>query len=202
MLALPPEKGYKWAFMPKFLPGGLMNNRRWSILILVFALGLSVSSGTAQVFPQSQDDPVLKKIIDIGTKDNQVMTWLDTITNRFGGRFTGSNAYNNATAWALWQFKQWGVEAALDEVGEVPVGFNRGPWFGKMIKPVEKALYFGTPSMTAGTKGVQRGPVAIAPEKDDQVEAVKDKIKGAWVLIPGESNGMARDGRRVYEMSP
>jgi len=179
-----------------------MKIRRSPALILLLALVISVSSGSAQVFPQSQDDPVLKKIIELGTTDNKVMTWLDTITNRFGGRFTGSDAYNNATAWALWQFKQWGVEAALDEVGEVPVGFNRGPWSGKMIKPAEKSLYFGTPSMTAGTKGVQRGPVAIAPEKEDQVEAVKDKIKGAWVLIPGESNGMARDGRRVYAMSP
>lgn len=179
-----------------------MNIRRWPVLLVLFALTFAVPSGSAQVFPQTQDDPVLKKIIELGTSDSQVMTWLDTITNRFGGRFTGSNAYNNATAWALWQFKQWGVEAALDEVGELPVGFNRGPWSGKMIKPVEKALYFGTPSMTAGTKGVQRGRVALSPEKEDQVEAVKDKIKGSWVLIPGESNGMARDGRRVYEMSP
>ncbi len=104
-----------------------MKIRRSALFVLLLALIISVSSGSAQVFPQSQDDPVLKKIIEPGTTDNKVMTWLDTITNRFGGRFTGSDAYNNATAWALWQFKQWGVEAALDEVGEVPVGFNRGP---------------------------------------------------------------------------
>ena len=89
------------------------------------------------------------------------MVWNDYASNRFGGRETGSNAYTDATAWAVWQFKQWGLEAELDEAGEVPVGFNRGPWFGKMIKPAEKALFFGTPSYTAGTKGVQRGSVVI-----------------------------------------
>jgi cyclophilin family peptidyl-prolyl cis-trans isomerase len=102
----------------------------------------------------------------------------------------------------VWQFKQFGIDAVREEVGEVPVGFNRGPWFGKMIKPVEKALYFGTPTMTAGTKGVQRGPVVIAPAKEEDVEAMKDKLKGAWALIPGESNGFARDGRRDSKMSP
>ncbi len=71
------------------------------------------------------------------------MTWADYATNRFGGRETGSNAYTDATAWALCQFKQWGLDAELDEVGEVPVGFNRGPWFGKITKPAELALRFG-----------------------------------------------------------
>ena len=171
----------------------------------ILALGLAVSaagsSPTADL-PFSTDDPVLQKILDLGKNDNRVMTWLDIAANRFGGRYSGSDAYANAAAWALWQFKQWGCEAELDEAGEVPVGFNRGPWFGRMTKPVEKALTFCTPTMTAGTKGVERGPVVIAPAKEEEVEAMRAKLKGAWALIPGESNGMARDGRRNSQMSP
>ena len=102
----------------------------------------------------------------------------------------------------MWQFKQWGLQAELDEVGEVQVGFNRGPWFGKMIKPAEKTLNFGTPEYTAGTHGVQRGPVVVAPAKEEEVEAKKASIKGAWVLIPGASNGWSRDPRPTFEMSP
>jgi cyclophilin family peptidyl-prolyl cis-trans isomerase len=176
--------------------------------------------GAGQSFPQSQDDPVLKRIIELGTKDNQVMTWNDYASNRFGGRETGTNAYNDATEWAVWQFRQWGLEAELDEVGEMPVGFNRGPWFGKMVKPAEKALFFGTPSFTAGTKGLQRGPVVIlktdpysipgrnatpadvekkraaVQQAIAEVNANKSAYKGAWVLIPGDSTGFGRDGRR------
>jgi hypothetical protein len=190
---------------------------------LLFIVGLIVLAATVVSFQtpaRTQDDPVVKKIIELGTSNNQVMLWNDYASNRFGGRETGSNAYNDATAWAVWQFKQWGLDAELDEAGEVPVGFNRGPWFGKMIKPTEKALFFGTPSYTAGTKGVQRGPVVIlksdpfsipgrnaTPENVEKkraaVEATiaevngnKDAFKGAWVLIPGESTGFARDGRR------
>jgi len=190
---------------------------------LCFMVGLLVLAAFVagfQTTARTPDDPVIKKIIELGVNDNQVMTWNDYAGNRFGGRETGSNAYNDATAWAVWQFKQWGLEAELDEAGETPVGFNRGPWFGKMVKPAEKALFFGTPSYTAGTKGVQRGPVVIlkadpfsipgrnaTPENIEkkrvaveaamaEVKANQDAFKGAWVLIPGESTGFARDGRR------
>src|SRR5512139_834232 len=180
-----------------------------------------------QAYTQAQaaEDPVVRRIIELGTKDNRVMTWNDYASNRFGGRETGTNSYSDATAWAVWQFKQFGLQAELEEVGEVPVGFNRGPWFGKMLKPAEKPLRFGTPSFTAGTKGIQRGPVVILkadpfsipgraqggqPIAKDVVEkkraavqaaiaevnANKAAFKGAWVLIPGASSGFARDGRR------
>jgi hypothetical protein len=168
----------------------------------------------------AQDDPVVQKIIEIGTTDNQTMRWADYATNRFGGRLTGSDAYENATAWAVWQFAQWGIKAELDEVGELPVGFNRGPWFGKMVTPREEALYFGTPSFTAGTRGVQRGRVVILqadpysvpgrnPSPEDvalkkqrvgeamaEVAADPSHFDGAWVLIAGENTGFGRDGRR------
>jgi hypothetical protein len=173
-----------------------------------------------QVFVHAQDDPVVAKIIQIGKTDNQVMTWNDYASNRFGGRETGTNAYTDATQWAVWQFKQFGIDAQLEEVGEVPVGFNRGPWFGKMLKPTEQALRFGTPSFTAGTKGVQHGGVVIlkadpfsipgrntTPENIEkkraavqaaiaEVGANKAAFAGKWVLIGGASNGFARDGRK------
>ena len=130
-------------------------------LLTLGLLAFVPALGSLPVSLSAQTDPVVEKIIELGTTDNQVMRWADYATNRFGGRLTGSDAYTNATEWAVWQFQQWGLEAELDEVGEVPIGFNRGPWFGKMVVPEEKALYFGTPSFTAGTKGLQRGGVVI-----------------------------------------
>jgi Zn-dependent M28 family amino/carboxypeptidase/cyclophilin family peptidyl-prolyl cis-trans isomerase len=198
-----------------------------------FALGLFLLAVLGiQATPQAQDtsDPVVKKIIELGTSNNQVMTWNDYASNRFGGRETGTNSYNDATAWAVWQFKQFGLDAQLEEVGEVPVGFNRGPWSGKMLAPTVKALRFGTPSFTAGTKGIQRGPVVvlkadpfsiagratggqpIPKETVDkkraavdaamaEVNANKAAFKGAWVLIPGASSGFGRDGRRGSKLA-
>ncbi len=200
-----------------------MSNRTNCFIVCFVAL--AAAAVCFQAPAQTQEDPIVRRIIELGTTDNQVMTWNDYASNRFGGRETGTTAYTDATAWAVWQFRQWGLEAELDEVGEVPVGFNRGPWFGKMIlpgekAPVEKDLFFGTPSFTAGSKGKQRGPVVIlksdpfsingrraTPEEIEkkraavqeaiaEVNSNKGTYKGAWVLISGRNNGFARDGRR------
>ncbi|MCP4713223.1 MAG: M20/M25/M40 family metallo-hydrolase [Planctomycetes bacterium] len=133
--------------------------------------------------------------------DNQVMQHLDYACNRFGGRITGSDGYTNACNWAVDTFRSWGVKAELDLVGVEAVGFNRGPFFGKMIEPDEEFLVFGTPSYTAGTKGVQRGHVVIVPADNDEFEDMKDQIKGAWVLIEGTNSGWARDGGRRFSPS-
>ncbi len=199
-----------------------MNARALRSVLIAALLVASLTSvaGTAQPPAKPAVDPVVKKIIDLGTTDNRVMTWNDYASNRFGGRETGTNAYTDTVEWAAWQFRQFGLQVELDEAGEVPVGFNRGPWFGKMIKPAERSLYFGTPTFTAGTKGRQRGPVVILksdpfsipgrnakPEDIEkkkaaveaaiaEVKANKAAFKGAWVLIPGENTGFARDGRK------
>ena len=144
-------------------------------------------------------DATSKKIVEIGKQDPQVMTWLDIITNRFDGRMTGSDNYTHAARWTRDQLKQWGVAAELEEVGQVPLGFNRGPWFGKVVTPTEKTLRFGTPSFTAGTKGVQRGAAVLGPANEAEAKARMAEFKNAWVLIQGESRGAARDGRKEYK---
>lgn len=142
---------------------------------------------------QSQTDPVIDKIIEIGKTDNQTMHHLDILCNRFGGRPIGSDAYENAANWAASKFEQWGMEVIMDEVGELPVGFNRGPWFGKLLSEEGMHLHFATPSYTSGTKGVQRGHVLIEPKTQAEFDRMKGRLKGAWVLISGVNNGFPVD---------
>jgi carboxypeptidase Q len=141
----------------------------------------------------AQTDPVMQRIVEIGNSDNRSMEHLDILCNRFGGRPIGSDAYENAALWAASMFEEWGLKVVMDEVGEVPVGFNRGPWFGKLLAENGMTLHFATPSYTAGTRGVQRGHVLIEPKTESEFNAMKGQLKGAWVLIGGMNNGWPID---------
>ncbi|NVO11451.1 MAG: M28 family peptidase [Bacteroidales bacterium] len=141
----------------------------------------------------AQEDPVVQKIIEIGKTDNQTMKHLDILCNRFGGRLIGSDAYENAAEWAASKFKEWGMQVEMDEAGTLPVGFNRGPWFGRMLSDNGMILHFATPSYTSGTKGVQKGHVLIEPKSQGEFNRMKGRLKGAWVLISGTSTGWPID---------
>lgn len=141
----------------------------------------------------AQMDPVMEQIVQIGQTDNRTMEHLDILCNRFGGRLIGSDAYENAADWAASKFKEWGMEVVMDEVGEIPVGFNRGPWFGRLLGEKGMILHFATPSYTSGTKGVQRGHVLIEPKTKAEFDRMKGALKGAWVLVAGENDGFPID---------
>ncbi|MDH6356454.1 M20/M25/M40 family metallo-hydrolase [Parabacteroides sp. PF5-9] len=138
-------------------------------------------------------DATVKKIIEIGQTDNQTMRHLDILTNRFGGRLVGSDAYENAAEWMVREYKSWGLDVEIEEAGSVPVGFNRGPWFGRMLSDNGMNLHFATPSYTSGTKGLQRGHVLIEPRTQEEFNRIKGKLNGAWVLISGKNTGWPID---------
>jgi hypothetical protein len=152
------------------------------VLMFVIAAGVS-----------AQNNKVVDRIIELGQTDNRTMQHLDVIANRFGGRLIGSDAYDNAAEWCASEFKKWGMEVIMDEAGSVPVGFNRGPWFGRMLSDNGMILHFATPSYTSGTRGVQRGPVLIEPKSREDFNKMKGALKGAWVLIGGKSSGWPVD---------
>ncbi|RHJ92507.1 M28 family metallopeptidase [Parabacteroides bouchesdurhonensis] len=138
-------------------------------------------------------DSAIKKIIETGQNDNRVMHHLDVLTNRFGGRPIGSDAYENAAEWMVREFKSWGLDVELQEAGTLPVGFNRGPWFGRLLGDNAMSLHFVTPSYTSGTKGLQRGHVLLEPHTQNEFNRMKGRLKGAWVLISGTNEGWPID---------
>jgi len=161
----------------------------YRILLLAFIAIQSLSIRNSL----GQTDPIVKKIIELGKTDNRSMHHLDILSNRFGGRLIGSNAYDNSAEWVASKFTEWGMEVIMDEAGSIPVGFNRGPWFGRMLGGNNMHLHFATPSYTSGTKGVQKGHVVLEPKTQRQFDRMKGKLKGAWVLIGGENKGWPID---------
>jgi carboxypeptidase Q len=136
------------------------------------------------------------RITSTARESSQVMEHLDHLTNRIGSRLTSSDGLQTACEWTRDRFKSFGIDnARLEKWGEFPVGFNRGPWTGRMVEPAVKGLTFGTNSWTAGTKGPVKGPAVMAPENEEQLAKIKDKLPGAWVLAPVGTAGPRGGGQ-------
>lgn len=133
----------------------------------------------------------IDRIIATGLQGSQVMEHLDYLVNRIGPRLTGSDGLQTACEWARDQFASYGLESKLELWGEVPVGFNRGPWTGRVISPEARELEFGTPAWGSGTRGVTRGRAVLAPTNEEQLSLVRDQLPGAWIIDAGRSTGPA-----------
>lgn len=144
------------------------------------------------IAPLPARDKVVNKVLELGKVDNRTMVHADFLANRIGGRPVGSHNLEDAEKWVAEQFRSWGLEVMMQEVGEIGVGFSRGPWFGRMLGGSGMTLHFVTPSYTAGTRGIQRGRVLREPQSREEFDRMKGAMKGAWILINGES-GSALD---------
>jgi len=158
---------------------------------LVFVASLMMLSVALQA-----QDKVVKSVLEMGKADNRTMEHADYLANVIGGRPVGSHNLQDAEAWVAEQFKSWGLEVMVQEVGEVEVGFSRGPWFGHLIGggltsaiPNDGNLHFVTPSYTAGTRGPQRGHVLVEPKTRGEFDRIKGALKGSWLLVDGPARG-------------
>lgn len=160
-----------------------MNSRLFYLLGFVFLSFLTVTG----------QQKTYESIIKSGQTDNRSMEYLDILTNRFGGRPIGSDAYDNSAEWIMSKFKEWNIPVRKELAGETRVGFNRGPWFGALLGKNGMDLHFVTPSYTSGTKGKQIGHVVLEPKTRQEFDRMKKKLNGAWVLISGNSRGWPVD---------
>lgn len=154
--------------------------------IIVAAAGLFILGGVTA----GGKDKTVERIIAEGQSNPQVWNHLDVLTGRFGGRLVGSSAFEDAGDWMMHKYSQWGISARKEEAGEMPVGFNRDAWSGRAygVEGVDH-LHFATPSYTSGTHGRQSGHVVCEPRSKAEFQRMRGKLRGAWVLLTGKSDG-------------
>jgi hypothetical protein len=142
----------------------------------------------------SAQDKVTKKVLELGCTDNRTMEYADYIARNIGGRLVGTHMLNHAEDWVADQFRSWGLEVTVQEAVTIGVGFDRGPWSGRLLSEDGMPLHFGTPAYTAGTRGPQKGRVLLEPKNQREFDRIKGALKGAWVLVEtGPDSGLALD---------
>ena len=146
------------------------------------------------VLPLQAQDKVTKTVLELGRTDNRTMEHADYIARNIGGRLVGTHMLNHAEDWVAEQFRSWGLEVTVQEAITIGVGFDRGPWSGRMLSEDGMTLHFGTPAYTAGTRGPQKGKAVLEPKNQREFDRVKGALKGAWVLLEtGATSGLAID---------
>ena len=156
------------------------------ILLLAAAL-LSALGLNAQ-------DKVTKAILELGRTDNRTMVYEEYISRNIGGRLVGTHMLNHAEDWVAEQFRAMGLEVRVQEAVTIGVGFDRGPWSGRVLNEDGMVLHFGTPAYTAGTAGPQKGRAILEPKNQREFDRIKAALKGSWVLLDtAPTNGLAID---------
>ncbi|MCH8274265.1 MAG: M20/M25/M40 family metallo-hydrolase, partial [Armatimonadetes bacterium] len=146
-----------------------------------------------------QGDPdVVARIIDEGKNRNRVMEHLRYLTQVIGPRLTGSPNLQRACEWTAAKFKEFGLQnVQLEQWGEVPVGFARGPrQVARMVSPEVREFEFTTRAWSAGTTGLTRGRAVLAPKTMETLELLGPILKDAWILT-GPRRRLSEEEREV-----
>lgn len=138
------------------------------------------------------DPATIAAIFDEGVNNSHVMDILTHLAEGIGPRLTGSTNVETANNWAKNRFQEWGLSNAhLSEWGTVAMRFDRGPSWGKAFQGRDeyeiKALT--TLAWVPGTDGPVRAKAVRMPRTQEEFDAVKDQLPGAWVVIPTDLSG-------------
>jgi carboxypeptidase Q len=152
--------------------------RRILLALLIFSLGaLLLAQSPSQLKPVTDQ---LAGSIYTGPS----MTTLRELTDTFGGRVTGSPAYQRSAEWAAAKFRSYGIQHVRLEPFTIPAGWQRGTASGTLVSPLPRPLNVASlgwsPSTPAG--GVQ---AAVAVVSDVSEEKLKDteRFRGKIVLL-------------------
>ncbi|XVJ60192.1 MAG: M20/M25/M40 family metallo-hydrolase [Tepidisphaera sp.] len=147
------------------------------------------------------DAATIAKILEEGKNNNQVMEHLRHLTKEIGPRLTGSTRLETANKWAKAQYDLWGLSnARLEEWGTIATRFDRGPSRATVVLRDEREkdgqkvteykkvrdMQISSPAWTKGTQGLVRAEVVKAPTTDEEYAAVRESLKGKWILLPAE----------------
>ncbi len=165
-------------------------------ITLAFILLLSTLPARAQdstvAASERIDTETYWKIRREATENSQVMRTVQTLTDLYGPRLTGSPNHKAAAEWAARQMEAWGLTNARLESWD----FNRAGWLneratGHIISPVKDQLTFEVLAWSPSTNGAATGRAfhLVTPERptkqqlDAYLESVKAQVRGAIVLV-------------------
>ena len=121
---------------------------------------------------------------------SELMKNLEHLSDRIGGRLTGSANLEKANKWTAEKMKAYGLENVRLEPWEIPYGWERGKAEMKLVEPnTGRTLLIASRGWTTGTKGKVTGDVVLLKARSKaELQAYKGKLKNATVLLSPPTN--------------
>jgi carboxypeptidase Q len=170
-------------------------NCRISLAASAVLLLTAVSPTPVRAQDQRVDTTGVGVLLDQGMTRSQVMPNLQYLSDVIGPRLTGSPAARAANDWTMGKFKEYGLEAHLEQ-WNFGGAWQRGSIWMRMTAPRAHDVAAASWAWAPGTNGkTVSGPVVrIDASTPESLEANKLKVKGAWVMLRGPSFVWNNDG--------
>ena len=162
------------------LPSTLFVTGSFGPAALLTAVVLAAAPLRAQ---EPVDGAMIQRIRAEGIERSRVLDTFNHLTNVIGPRLAGSPGYDAAAEWTRARLEQWGLANAHLESFEFGRGWSLEGLTLEMTAPRYFPLFGYPEAWTPSTDGALTGaPVYVGDRSVEQLEAMKDRLRGAVVL--------------------
>ncbi|HVO58148.1 MAG TPA: M20/M25/M40 family metallo-hydrolase [Dongiaceae bacterium] len=165
-----------------------MRNVLWLCVVSAMLLPPARVDAQAQTAPRPGGDDTVARIVGQAMMRNDGMEFLETLTDRIGGRITGSPE-SRATAELIEKtLKEAGYDNAHLEEYKLSSVWQHGATTGEIVSPIKRALVIGSYGWVPGTPGAIEAAVSDygAPA---EAKGSLEKFRGSAVIVDLRSNG-------------
>lgn len=163
-----------------------MNRKSFALTVTVICFAL-LTNGVIAQHPAKRDpiEQASSELIGSILVKGHSMDYLRGLTDQFGGRLTGSRAYQRSAEWAANQFREAGIKNVKLEPWTIPSGWDRGWAKGRIVSPVDRPLHIESLGWSPSTPngGVKGEVVSLGDIAPDKIKAQADKLKARIVVL-------------------
>src|SRR5438309_265803 len=153
------------------------------VLCLQPSFGQAVRSKGANTPADAQTQDELARIVGYSMMRGGASNFLETLTDRIGGRITGSPESHATAELILQTLKEAGFDNAHFEDYEINPGWQHGPCTAEVASPVKRALYVASYGWAPGTSGQIEVPVTDIGASGNGHSPLPETVRGAAVLV-------------------
>ncbi|MGB7923217.1 MAG: M20/M25/M40 family metallo-hydrolase [Pyrinomonadaceae bacterium] len=141
-----------------------------------------------QAAPAQQQDASREAAARIASSillGGQSMNYATELSDTFGGRLTGTTAYQRSAEWAAAKFRAAGIRDVKMEAFKIPNGWDRGWARARMVAPMARPLHIESLGWSPSTPpgGVRGEVMLVSDTAPDKIRAQAAQIKGRVVMV-------------------